>query len=141
MKKVILLSFILLFIGACEKKRCVQDNRELNLTEASICEDQLIEGIKKGFKAGICYIGPVTKGIDYIGPIIKSMDISISTIKNTGRNDTACIVFYEKAKYHCLSVPPHPTKMKKLNQLLKKGTPKCSECPKCDPIYLDENFK
>ena len=137
MKKVILLSFILLFIGACAKKRCVED-KKLNSSEYSICSDQLTEGLKKGFHAGVCYIPVVIKGINYIAPIVKTITIDGKTI---GRNDELCNVFYEDARKKCESVPPNPKKMKELNRLLKKGIPKCSKCPKCDPIYLDENFK
>ena len=142
MKEVILLSFILLFIGACEKNhneenRCAED-RDLNSFESSTCEEQLIEGLRRGFYKKACYTDPVIKDIDYIGPIVKSINIDPKTI---GGNTTACNAFYEEASKKCNSVPPTPKKMKEFNQLLKTGIPKCSECLSCEPIYVENHYK
>ena len=81
MKKVILLSYVLLFMGACEEKLCVSKElrskliakfKPLDRPKSTYgskiidirCDKLITEAGNKGREMGVCYDGPLTIGRD-----------------------------------------------------------------------------
>ena len=94
MKKVILLSFVLLFIGACEERLCVfPESKSMILDER--CLKLESEAYKKGQELGFCYKGPLLVGYDI-------------EAKDADPNHKACIALSDEAKKQCKALPPDP---------------------------------
>ena len=139
MKKVILLSCILLFIGACENRCRPKGANSKGLNSVIFderCQKLRTEAIKKGKELGVCYDGPLTQGID-----IKAKDADPDHI--------ACKALLNKAQKKCDALPPDPKSKKPLSRsttvhngnvivdgkrVSKKKLPWCDECPTCKPI-------
>ena len=160
MKKVILLSFVLLFMGACEEKLCVspglkskllnisgsinQPSRSSTKFESSVIDTRCIELDKEagdeGRKAGVCYDGPLTIGLD-----IKE--------EEAHPDYATCKALFVEARKKCESLPPDPESMVQLSgssflhkgKVIIDGKPvsvkdlrACEKCSNCRELSPEE---
>ena len=140
MKKVILLSFVLLFVGACKKRICISP-----VSKSVIIDERCLklqdEAMKKGLKLGVCYDGPLLVGVD-----IKQ--------EEAHPDYKACRALFDEARKKCDALPPDPDSEFKTSEttifnkdgdvfidgelVSTKGLPLCSKCEKCKPVSPDK---
>ena len=123
MKRVILLSYVLLFMGACEEKLCVskelraklitkfkpldKPTKESKLIHESKaidtrCRKLIREASKKGKELGFCYDGPLTIGWDI-------------TREEAHPNYEACMNLFKEADKKCQALPYDPESIVQLS--------------------------
>ena len=140
MKKVILLSFVLLFIGACEERLCVLSESKFMILDER-CLKLESEAYKKGQELGVCYDGPLLVGYDI-------------EREEAHPDYEACIALSDEAKKQCDALPPDPDSEFKTSEstffnkdgdvfidgdlVSKKKLPWCDECPTCKPVSPDK---
>ena len=116
MKKVILLSYVLLLMGACEEKLCVSKevrakliakfkpldkptNDSKRIHESKVidirCMKLIREASKKGKKMGICYDGPLIVGRDI-------------EREEAHPDYEACMALFKEADKQCQALPYDP---------------------------------
>ena len=128
MKKVILLSFILLFIGACEERLCVSTGGLKSVSIDIRCEKLQDEAMKKGVELGVCYDGPLLVGWEI-------------DEEDADPDHKACIALWNKANKQCKALPPDPDSMKQVSDSSfgkRVSLPICEKCPKCKPVSPDK---
>ena len=118
-----------MFLISC-KTKCVRSSK----TADRRCLDLKSEARKRGEKAGVCYVGPLTVGLD----------------KEAKHPDPeACRALGLEAQKKCDALPPDPNSLKTFSgtrvykgkelvsvngEPVSKGLPDCDECKDCEPI-------
>ena len=160
MKKVILISFVLLFMGACEERLCVspglkskllnisggtnQSARSSTKFESSVidqrCLDLQTEAERKGRENGVCYDGELILGIDI-------------EREEADPDHEACMALHKEAEEKCESLPPDPESMVQLSgssflhqgKVIIDGKPvsikdlrACEKCSNCRELSPEE---
>ena len=104
-----------MFLISC-KTKCVRSSK----TADRRCLDLKSEARKRGEKAGVCYVGPLTVGLD----------------KEAKHPDPeACRALGLEAQKKCDALPPDPDSTMYLSgSSFYKKLPDCDECKDCEPI-------